>query len=366
MRNSSATGSQRIRLIEVELELKSGNSSGLYDLATRVVLELPFSLDFSSKAEKGFRTMNHQPPAPVKANPVHLNRNATVRRRPSYRGDGRAALAVCRKLGRVRLSRGDPPASRRTSPHWRCSGGRLPPPSSIFCGARPSASRRLKDRPVKSRSCRRRMGRDQCRAPGSTPGCDALFAAIVECERDRNRQVRGVIDNRATTLFVLAIGEVILGDGVPGVSSLASSDLSNLSMPANHKAHVSLGQGAQARVETRTQNPHALGRGAWSAWASRSKICGYGIEFFSSLFGHQRQAEAVLEAIKPAAGVCLGAHMMRSTREVAGGIVLPALSREVLHATGYIAGWYAHGVPIADARLAQAWKKFERTKAFWQ
>ena len=38
------SGSQRIRLIEVELELKSGNSSGLYDLATRVVLELPFVL----------------------------------------------------------------------------------------------------------------------------------------------------------------------------------------------------------------------------------------------------------------------------------------------------------------------------------
>ena len=64
-------------LAEVELELVSGNKADLLDLAIRLAEDFSLRLDFVSKAEKGFRALLGEKPAPVKAAPIKSKSLAT-------------------------------------------------------------------------------------------------------------------------------------------------------------------------------------------------------------------------------------------------------------------------------------------------
>ena len=44
----------QLAICEIELELKSGEPADLYDLASRLAMELSLTLDFASKSERGF------------------------------------------------------------------------------------------------------------------------------------------------------------------------------------------------------------------------------------------------------------------------------------------------------------------------
>ena len=70
-------GKQRVPLAEVELELVSGNKADLLDLAMRLAEDFSLRLDFVSKAEKGFRALLEEKPAPVKAAPIKSKSLAT-------------------------------------------------------------------------------------------------------------------------------------------------------------------------------------------------------------------------------------------------------------------------------------------------
>ena len=65
-----SAGKQRVPLAEVELELVSGSKADLLDLAMRLAKDFALRLDFVSKAEKGFRALLEEKPAPVKAAPM--------------------------------------------------------------------------------------------------------------------------------------------------------------------------------------------------------------------------------------------------------------------------------------------------------
>ena len=70
-------GKLRVPLAEVELELVSGNKADLLDLAMRLAEDFSLRLDFVSKAEKGFRALLEEKPAPVKAAPIKSKSLAT-------------------------------------------------------------------------------------------------------------------------------------------------------------------------------------------------------------------------------------------------------------------------------------------------
>jgi len=59
-------------ICEIELELKSGNAQALYQFALDILPTIPFRLENTSKAERGYRLAVDSKPAPVKAMPVRL------------------------------------------------------------------------------------------------------------------------------------------------------------------------------------------------------------------------------------------------------------------------------------------------------
>jgi triphosphatase len=64
---------------EVELELVSGASSKLFELARRLNRTIPLRLEHTSKAERGYNLLTGALPAPKRAEAVHLESGMTVR-----------------------------------------------------------------------------------------------------------------------------------------------------------------------------------------------------------------------------------------------------------------------------------------------
>ena len=90
----------------------------------------------------------------------------------------------------------------------------------------------------------------------------------------------------------------------------------------------------------------------------------YCAEFFGTLFDHRRQQRDFLASVAALQDL-LGTHNdVVSTSKLLDQLPTandPAAAR----VSGYLAGWYARGIPIADRKLAQVWKKFKAMKLFW-
>ena len=71
-------GDRRLPISEIELEFKSGEEFELYELAIRLVEDLPLSLDVASKAERGFMLASGEPPQPVTASAPHFSADAAL------------------------------------------------------------------------------------------------------------------------------------------------------------------------------------------------------------------------------------------------------------------------------------------------
>lgn len=65
-------GSRTERVVELELELKSGAPRQLYEFALRLVRDLPLSVENRSKAERGYALLRGKGPKLVKAHPATL------------------------------------------------------------------------------------------------------------------------------------------------------------------------------------------------------------------------------------------------------------------------------------------------------
>src|SRR5207249_10811580 len=71
-------GRRRVALEEVELELSSGNPSGLFDFALTLAADLPLRVSQWSKAERGYALATGLAPEPRRAQQVALDAAATT------------------------------------------------------------------------------------------------------------------------------------------------------------------------------------------------------------------------------------------------------------------------------------------------
>ena len=79
------SGRRREAVCEIELELKSGPVSALFELAQQLAQAVPLALEHRSKAERGYDLFRGEAALPVKAAPVVLTREMTA---------GQAFLAI--------------------------------------------------------------------------------------------------------------------------------------------------------------------------------------------------------------------------------------------------------------------------------
>jgi triphosphatase len=84
------TGARSTPLCEIELELKRGNETELFEVARALTRALPAQLAFKSKSERGYELLDGEPGAPVKATPIDLVSGTGTR--DAFRIIGRACL----------------------------------------------------------------------------------------------------------------------------------------------------------------------------------------------------------------------------------------------------------------------------------
>lgn len=85
------SGRRSERVCEIELELKSGPVSALFDLARQIAAVTPLALEHRSKAERGYALFPGSAMAPARAKPVALDRSMTAG--AAFRMIATAALA---------------------------------------------------------------------------------------------------------------------------------------------------------------------------------------------------------------------------------------------------------------------------------
>jgi inorganic triphosphatase YgiF len=85
-----ATGRRSEPLCEIELELKRGNGTELFDLARELTSALPAQLAIKSKSERGYELLEDEEVAATKGAPIHLSAGSSTRE--GFKAIGRACL----------------------------------------------------------------------------------------------------------------------------------------------------------------------------------------------------------------------------------------------------------------------------------
>ena len=72
------SGERNAEIAELELEIKRGSSHHLFELALALHADIPLRMSNGSKASRGFAMLEEKPTQPIKAEPVELDRRATL------------------------------------------------------------------------------------------------------------------------------------------------------------------------------------------------------------------------------------------------------------------------------------------------
>lgn len=353
-------------LREVELELKSGEPADLYDLASRLAMELSLTLDFASKPETGFALFKPETSVPRKAAALVLDEHASL---------DMAVVAVISNTLRqfasnwTPLRNSDDPESvhqlrvslRRMRIALKMFKRVLP--CQAFDGIRADAKQIATALgPARELDIFILGAADGPLQYGGKPhGCADLMAAAAEARASAYRAARALIDDPQTTLFVLKLQSLVARGAWR--SELPSTDLPLLTSPAKEIA-VSILDWLQARVSKRGKRLMQLSDEERHELRIALKDLRYGVEFFSGPFGHGRRVRTLLKTVSALQDL-LGRHNDSVSTEKLVQIFSQGLGAEAVRAAGYVTGWHARGIAMAEAELEKLWKSFKSQRPFW-
>ncbi|MBI3041276.1 MAG: CHAD domain-containing protein [Betaproteobacteria bacterium] len=100
------SGKRSTPVFELELELKNGVPQQLYEIALKLVKDLPLSIENRSKAERGYALYRRKDPKPARAHPAALTPALSVGE--SFKAVMRANIAHLQANERGMLADGDP------------------------------------------------------------------------------------------------------------------------------------------------------------------------------------------------------------------------------------------------------------------
>ena len=359
------TGQSRVPLTELELELKSGIEPDLYDLALQCTQSLPLRLDFVSKGEKGFRTCGKMGATSVKAE--------TLRLRPRARIDEAATAILSNTLVHfianwAAFRDAEHPESihqmrvalRRMRTGLVVFKRVLPPPEFDFLR---TEAKRIASALGPARECDafcETTNRGPLSQDNRQVNCEALLAVVKDCRIGAYRSVVALIDDRGTTIFVLKVQRFLARmaqwNDLPGAGlkpALSTRKFARQTLDMLNARVLKRGRGF----------PNITDEARHRLRISLKKLR-YGAEFFGNLFDRPRKMRSYIDSaskFQDNLGVqndaAMAKHFLDKLSETS--------DRGTDRATGFVLGWYARGTSAADKSLSGAWKKFKRTRPFW-
>ncbi len=359
-------GDRRTRVLEVELELKSGDASKLYDLAARAVEALPLRLDVTSKSERGFRLVEAAVASPVKGrNPIFAP-GATI--------DDAIASVVGNTLTHflanlAPLREGDDPEAIH---QLRVALRRMRSALGMFKRLRPCAefdafraeAKRIATALGPARECDA-FSDLLAAGPRGALADGSVFAGIDSALSKRRQalyaEARQLINAKETSLFALQLQAFLTRRGW---RSGADEQLGDLAAPVTQFSSATL-ERLRRRVVKRGKKLILLPDDERHKVRIALKNLRYAAEFFGGLHEESGAYRTYIRTVARLQDI-LGAH-----NDAAGAqILLDGLGARAKAGTAFAAGvmlgWCEREAEIADAELGEAWRRFKRLDPFWR
>lgn len=352
---------------EVEVELKSGTAADLLGLGRELARECGLSLAFEPKAGRGYRLAEQAVARPQKARPLDLAAQA------SFDDVIAAVIGGCLAhftANWAALREADAPeavhqlrvALRRLRSALRIFRKRIALPEFEDIRAR---ARDIASALGPARECdvfRHNALAGPLRGqPGRLAAAAPLLEAVEGARRDSYDAARRVIDDPATSLFVLDVQSVLLQRAWR--TALAPEDLGLLTVPARDVAARVL-DGLRKRALKRGKHLPDMPDEQRHELRIALKNLRYAAEFFGPLFAADKAQRSFLRLVSDLQED-LGAHNDAATAEAFILSLNLASGAQAQFAAGYVLGFYRHATLVADTHLARKWKNFRRAGAFW-
>lgn len=368
----AANGSE-LPIAEAELELKSGRSDHLYELAMMLHRKTPFRLEKDSKAVRGYNLYSETVPKPHKASKPSLSADMTVAE--AFERQARACLWQMRMNEAAVLDGRDPEGVHQMRVGVRRLRALLTVFGSVFNAEAYDFLR------AELRWMQRQLGpaRDwdvfleETYAPlrERLPSADSLARLESQAQELRGEAYRAakqaVHADRYTAILLrlqlwLDNGGWRIGAGVGEVDPAAQSVVPF----------------AKAELEKRAKKLRKLGRKydklsepELHDMRIRGKKLRYASEFFAGLF-KKKSTKAYLDALEEIQDR-LGAINDAAT----GQELLDQLDRRMrggdasngdhaANATGLVQGWQLAQIDREMRDFKNVWKRFEKTTPFWR
>jgi len=359
-------GRSRLPIREVELELLAGEAYALFDLALRLAGDCELRPSSLGKAERGFARLLGSEPAPSRAAPVALSRDApldatlravlgeglrqlTANQLVAEGGEGsegvhQMRVAIRRLRSALRLFAAWLPvrAAQTLSHELRWLGRELGRARDldVFAGELrgPLAARQPED-----------------------PGLAALQTAAETARAEAYDAVRSALRSQRYTLLVLQLGRFAEG------ASPRRGQLATLRMPARRVVAPLLRKRA-LRMQKLGKRLDRLSTRELHRLRIRTKRLRYAIEGVGPLFGAKEAARSArrLAGLQDALGrlndLARAETLLTELRQRLG----PRAEAATARAEGLVRGNAAHSTALARAALGEAWRRAVQQRPFWE
>jgi inorganic triphosphatase YgiF len=361
-------------LSEIELELKSGRSTRLYELALMLLQEgFDLQLEERSKAARGYALYESGSSKPAKAKEIALPRGCTVKQ----------AFALMVRNCYEQLRANETPVMKGEDPEgvhqMRVATRRLRALLSLFKGILTNSI--LDHLKEELRWLQQQLGpaRDwdvflsDTLLPLETrlveeEGLETLRATALQIREDAYSRARQVVTSRRYTSLLLRLQLHLAdegwfkaaGPGVPDPLNAPVRDLAAAVFEKRAKSLKKLGKKHDSLTELQLHQLRIDG-----------KKMRYAVEFFKSLYSKSatKDYRASLVGIQDSLGALNDA--------VVGHRLLEELEAEmkrderiapetITHISGLLLGWHAARITDHLADLGAVWKRHEALKPFWE
>ncbi len=352
-------GRRREAVCEIELELKAGPLTALFDLAQQLAQQLPVALEHRSKAERGFDLFRGGSTLPAKAAPVVLDAAMSAGR--MFRVIAAAALTQVHANERGVMHGGDPEYLHQ----MRVGIRRLR-----------SAFRLFRDLPCDSAAPQAAMLRGIAAALGPARDWDVLVTETLPalrpaltahgaaggleqaCERARKSARSKLKKSIKSNIYNTSM--VTLGGWLAGLD-LEAGDAAWRQSARDCATRILAA--CHARVLKRGRHLERRTAGELHRLRIAVKQLRYAIEFFSSLYSARGMA-TMRERLALLQDILGRINDAASVKPMLDAVA--ADHHELLAATGIVIGWCeAHAVAERKS-LQPAWRCFRAARRPWQ
>lgn len=350
------SGRRRERICELELELKSGPVSALFELAQQITQTVPLALEHRSKAERGYDLFRGNAAPPVKAAPVGLTREMTADQ--AFHAIATAALAHVHANEHGVIHSPDPEylhqmrvGIRRLRSAFRLFRDLLGEDAASQLDALRAIAGSLG--PARDWDVFVTETLPMVRPALVTHGVAGTFEQVcLKCRQAARKKLKIAIKTNSYNISMIALGAWLAARASPAVAGRQPARVCAEQILAAHHARVlkrgrRIGQRPAAEL-------HRL--------RIAVKQLRYAVEFFSALF--------------PARSMAILRDRLVRLQDILGRIndaaaVQPLLSaaagddREFIAAAGIVTGWCEARAVAERAALLVAWRRFRAARRPW-